>query len=266
MNLGKKIIFVIMTVFVYGMITNLAVNAAFSDVPPNAPYMESLDRVAKAGIINGDENGLFRPNKYITREQFIKIIVKAVGYNISNKTDTYFRDVDIERWSRPFINTAFENKMVAGRGDRLFYPESEVKVSEAATIAVRALGFNEDRSTLRWPQNYILKATDLGFMENITDGAEDKLTRWAAAIMIDKLFTYVLNDSEYYNGDLTSLYTDIVVYEDRQTWDKLDSEQYITNLGTVDVLSGDVLEIGSKYRTAVYGNDIVRVDKKNKFN
>jgi hypothetical protein len=57
---------------------------AFSDVKPSDWYANSISTAVKAGLVAGFEDGTFRPNDLITREQMASLISKAL--TITGKT------------------------------------------------------------------------------------------------------------------------------------------------------------------------------------
>ncbi len=52
----------------------------FTDVPEYYDYFKEISSVSALGIMNGSGNGLFEPEKEITRVQFIKCMVEVLGY------------------------------------------------------------------------------------------------------------------------------------------------------------------------------------------
>jgi hypothetical protein len=51
-----------------------ALNGMFKDVPDNHWAKASIERLAKLGIIKGDEQGNFRPDEPLTRAQLAAVL------------------------------------------------------------------------------------------------------------------------------------------------------------------------------------------------
>jgi hypothetical protein len=51
--------------------------ADFTDVPKDYPYYEAINYAKENNIVNGYDDGTFRPDNKISREEFIKIIIKS---------------------------------------------------------------------------------------------------------------------------------------------------------------------------------------------
>ena len=57
---------------------------------------ESVGRWAGYGVLNGDENGTFSPDKSMTRAEFATMLVNLMGY--TEKAQNTFQDVAANAW------------------------------------------------------------------------------------------------------------------------------------------------------------------------
>ena len=55
----------------------------FSDVGSGDPYYLAISELSRRGVIDGFVDSTFRPDVPVTRQQFAKMIVKALGYEVS---------------------------------------------------------------------------------------------------------------------------------------------------------------------------------------
>lgn len=85
----------------------------YADVADTHWAYEYVKYLSEKGIINGDENGNFNPDDEITREQFVKMLVGAVGIDSFEKYAP-FDDVDRSSWYAPYVAKAYENGIVTG--------------------------------------------------------------------------------------------------------------------------------------------------------
>jgi len=74
--------------------TTTVATPVFSDVYPNTLYAAEIKLLAKRGIISGYGDGTFGPNRPVTRQQFAKMIVLTLGYDVSALSACGFKDVD----------------------------------------------------------------------------------------------------------------------------------------------------------------------------
>ena len=78
------------------LLTTAPAVAAFPDVPTGHPYRLQIDVMAKLGVIAGFNDGTFRPDDPVTRQQFAKMIVGAMRISVSEADVSPFADVNIK--------------------------------------------------------------------------------------------------------------------------------------------------------------------------
>jgi hypothetical protein len=117
----------------------------FADVPVGNPLYQPIMALTGAGIVSGYDNGLFRPGSAVTRAQFAKIIILALGKHttaIDNATHPTFSDVAYVGDSYPFdyIEEASTLRIISGYSDGTFAPAKKVTRLQLAMMLVRAGG------------------------------------------------------------------------------------------------------------------------------
>ncbi|HWQ51123.1 MAG TPA: S-layer homology domain-containing protein, partial [Terriglobales bacterium] len=161
--------------------------AAFSDVTDSdaalaAETLQSLD------IIGGFEDGSYRPGSPLTRAQFSKIAVIALGDEsqvVLQKSFTVFPDVRASHWAAGYVNVAVRHsKIFNGYPDGTFMPDKPITEAEAVTICLRMLGYDVEDVGLFWPADYIGKAAELGLTDGLVITAGSPMTRGRAAILV----------------------------------------------------------------------------------
>lgn len=125
----------------------------------DTPYYVSVKGLMDEKIITGDTDGLFHPQKGITRAEFSVMMAKATGYQVSltpQGNQQYFLDLAGYGWASDPINAIYEAGIIKGVGDRRFAPGNPVTYVEAMAMIARASGLAaEIESKGTWPQNYI---------------------------------------------------------------------------------------------------------------
>ena len=107
----------------------------FDDLGEYSWAEESINELAALGIVNGYE-GHFNPAEYITREQFIKMLVLA--FNLFDETEkTEFSDIQQGEWYVKYIASAQKYGITNGIGNNLFGIGKEVTRQEMAELAFR---------------------------------------------------------------------------------------------------------------------------------
>ncbi|WP_059050034.1 SwmB domain-containing protein [Paenibacillus senegalimassiliensis] len=105
-----------------------------------------IGAAAKAGIINGNSDGTFKPNSYITREQMALMMVRAMdyaGYDMSMNgasaaTLTRFKDV-AKIQSKDTVAKAVKEGIIQGVSVNTFQPQGNATRAQAAVMLKRVL-------------------------------------------------------------------------------------------------------------------------------
>ncbi len=110
--------------------------ASFSDVPEKAWYNTQVRALASLGAISGYPSGEFRPNRNITRAEFVSI---AARFSAPLAGETGFSDVG-QNWATPAISSAVAHGWIRGYKDGTFRPDASITRAEAVTIINAMLG------------------------------------------------------------------------------------------------------------------------------
>ncbi|MEO4054130.1 S-layer homology domain-containing protein [Solibacillus sp. CAU 1738] len=110
----------------------------FTDVPVSLEYIGAINALANKGIINGYEDGTFKPGAPLTRGQMSKIIVNAFGLEEASEVKLPFTDVSAQNGYKTFIQTLLNYKITEGTSSTTFSPSAAVKRGQMASFVVRA--------------------------------------------------------------------------------------------------------------------------------
>ena len=121
--------------------------AGFSDVPANVWYAGVVAAAAKAGIVKGFEDGTFRPDEPITREQVAAMVTRALkvaGKEVAltpaerERLLAVFADRGaIGGWALDAVAVAVKEGIVRGRTVDTFAPQGTATRAEAVTMLKR---------------------------------------------------------------------------------------------------------------------------------
>lgn len=151
-----------------------AASAAFSDVS-DAKVAQTASVLDALGIMQGVGGGRFDPNGSLTRAQFCKLAVTAMGVSDVSAYGSYtiFPDVRNSHWASAYINAAVrhpnfkEQTIIRGYADGTFGPDKTVNYGEVSTMLLRMLGYKETDIGPFWPADYIARAKSLGLTKNV---------------------------------------------------------------------------------------------------
>ena len=109
----------------------------FSDVAAESWYNNAISTLSNMGIINGYEDGTFKPNAPITRAEFTAIATRFFDYEA--EYDGAFNDVSARAWYADYVQAAVDMGLVDGYPDGGFHPDAYITRAEACTIVNRVL-------------------------------------------------------------------------------------------------------------------------------
>ncbi|HHY45667.1 MAG TPA: S-layer homology domain-containing protein [Firmicutes bacterium] len=113
---------------------------ALSDIEGHWGEKDIL-RLVSLGVVGGYEDGTFRPEAGITRQEFAKMVVLAAGLEPDAEPELTFADSDeIAEWARGYVSAAVRAGIITGVGDNRFAPTDPVTRAQAATMIMRSLG------------------------------------------------------------------------------------------------------------------------------
>ncbi|UKI38003.1 MAG: S-layer homology domain-containing protein [Clostridiales bacterium] len=78
---------------------------SFADINEAKWAREAIESLVAKNVIKGYEDGDFKPNANITREEFVKIVVGAFGVEVL-ESESVFDDVSNDSWAKDYISAA----------------------------------------------------------------------------------------------------------------------------------------------------------------
>lgn len=121
-------------------------NTAFVDVTPNFWAAGSINYAAALGYLDIlSLNGVFRPNAPISRAEYLALLCRFRGIDVSGTTtQSKYSDVPSTHWAAKYINYATDKGWVVGYGNGTFGPDSAVTRAAMCTMTNHVLGRTTD--------------------------------------------------------------------------------------------------------------------------
>ena len=173
-------------------LTAAPAGAAFSDISSGS-LQQTASILGSLGIMQGTGNNRFEPNRPLTRAEFCKLAVTAMGIDDASPYASYtiFPDVRASHWAARYVNAALrhpdfkENYIIRGYADGTFGPDRQLTYGEVCTMLLRMLGYKESDIGPFWPADYIAQANALGLTQGVSiKDAKTPVTRADAATML----------------------------------------------------------------------------------
>lgn len=175
-----------------GLIMVASASAVFTDIS-DSRVSQTAAVLDALGIMQGVGGGSFAPGKALTRAQFCKLAVTAMGVTDVSPYASYtiFPDVKHSHWAAPYINAAVrhpelkEKSIIRGYADGSFGPNKIVSYGEVCTMLLRMLGYKEEDVGPFWPADYIAQAQAIGLTDGVTiTDARAAVKRGDAAVLL----------------------------------------------------------------------------------
>ncbi|MGI6182096.1 MAG: S-layer homology domain-containing protein [Agathobaculum sp.] len=179
-------------------------SAAFSDIS-DSKLAQTASVLNALGIMEGVGGNRFDPNSALTRAQFCKLAVTALGFNDVSAYGSYtiFPDVKSNHWAAKYINAAVRHPdlqkqaIIRGYADGSFGPDKTVSLGEACTMLLRMLGYMEKDIGPFWPADYIARAQSIGLTKGVvTSDPKAAVKRSDAATLLMNTLGAPLKDNE----------------------------------------------------------------------
>lgn len=153
------------------------INMPFEDMSDAAWAYTAVSVLSNLGIVSGKEPNRFYPNDYITREEFIKLIICAAGIDADKSASAGFSDVDDSKWYSNYVNSAYANGVCKGMSDQLFGVGENILRQDAAVMIYNSI---VDKSKMKNEQK-----TEFADFEDIDGYARKAVTELHNASVIN---------------------------------------------------------------------------------
>lgn len=193
-----------------GNLSRTSLDLAASGLSPAFPDMTDhwanshVAYLKTAGITTGDENGNFRPDAGISRQEFAVFLYRCLkpAQDFSAVELSFADAADIGPWAyesvRAMVALGVTNGTVNGMGESVFAPTSSISRQEAVTMigrlfekgyAAPELTFIDSGSVAPWAQEYVSVLSTMGILTG-SDGMfrpNDSMTRAQVAAVLYKM-------------------------------------------------------------------------------
>ena len=185
--------------------------AAFTDSADIKVKSEVVDTLVELGVIQGYDDGSFRPNETVTRAQMAKMIyvLRTGNSDASAYNDDYTTFTDIStHWGRGYIKYCQSLGIIAGKSATVFAPDVKVTTQEAAKMLLVTLGYDAKKAGLvgtGWASKTNALADENGLLEDVNTSFSGPCPRQYAAQLIYNTIdapTVVWRDDAYHHTNV----------------------------------------------------------------
>ncbi|QSZ27029.1 family 10 glycosylhydrolase [Aceticella autotrophica] len=145
---------------------------------------QNILALASKGIISGYEDNTFKPDKEVTRAEFVSMLVRSLGLNGKNPAVPSFTDVSPNDWYYGAIEAGKQAGLISGYGKE-FRPDAEISREEMTAMIINALRKNH-------VPKFLSKA-NISVLDRFID--KDKVQDWAKESMAIACDTGIISGS-----------------------------------------------------------------------
>lgn len=123
---------------------------SYSDTKNVSWAQESIEKLSKAGILNGNQDGTFSPNAASKRADVVIMFTKLLGLENQGVSGNNFTDVSKDKYYAKYLLVAKEFGLINGYSDGSFKPENTISRQDVMVLAVnvlKSLGFELNTNT-----------------------------------------------------------------------------------------------------------------------
>lgn len=130
-----------LNLIIFGLFTSVAM-ADFSDLYDSHPNKVAINTLVDKTVLQGYEDGTFKPEQNVTRAEAVKIVLLGLGVSVNeNSTGAEaFSDVNGDEWFYRIVGTAVDLGIISGYEDGTFKPSQTVNRAEILKMILLAGG------------------------------------------------------------------------------------------------------------------------------
>lgn len=165
-------------------------------------YEDAIWYVYNNDIVQGYEDGSYKPDQKINRAELLKIIVEsafAETYGDFVATSSGATDVKSDAWYYGYVSYGIGQEIVEGYADGSFKPANNINFVEALKIVMIGTGYDYEEGN-PWFENLVDLASENNFIPLDVDKFGDELTRGQVAEMITRIKKFQAEELEEYLG------------------------------------------------------------------
>ena len=170
----------------------------------HAAAQSAMDKLVNWGVVHGYPDGSLRPERTLTRAEFVAMVNRAYGYNDAGEMP--FTDVPSTAWYHDDIATAYNAKYFSGVSPRRAGPDLALTREQAMVLLARnmrldpipgeVVEFNDGREFSNWSRGYARAAAQIGMINGYGDGnyrPHNNITRGDMASMLQRALGTLVN-------------------------------------------------------------------------
>ncbi len=213
----KTLVTILLVAFAAFVISGRAFAQTFSDVSDDFWAAKEINSVVSGNIMQGYKDGTFKPNKSVSRVEFVKMLLVVLGNDkLQITTQNKFIDINEKTQGYDDILRSDQLGLVYGYTDNTFLPERHITKAETSSVMshitketytdISVLDSFIDKAAIpAWDVVPYAKAIKYGLYVNYPNENEllpnKKLNRAEAAVLLSKLKSKIAVVEDKYKNE-----------------------------------------------------------------
>ena len=255
-NLKRALSLLLSSTMVLGMLVMGSSAASYTDVT-SEENVEAIEVLKAVGVMTGDENGKFNPDKQVTRAEMAVVMANLLDLKVEDFKGASLPFTDVPEWAVPYVAACYADGITAGISATQYGSNNSVTTAQAALMMMKALGYFQLSKDFGsdWQVATVKQGSKIDLFDGIVAGASTAMTRNDVAQLTLNTLESTMVETDGTNTTITlpggiTIDSGDTKYEDRTT------SKYDYN--------------GSKENTLqlcenLYGNDLKKTDDPDEF-
>ena len=239
---------------------------------------QSIERWYETGLVQGFEDGTFRPDSPMTRSQLAVVLSNLLA--LPEGSTSPFLDITPQDWFYPYLTRCYDAGILAG-DNALAHPNELVTRQQAAVMLSKALNldsvketnlssYSDETDVAPWARFAMAACIQAGMMSGIGDGRlgpTQPLSRGALMTMLDRVVVqYIQSPGEYTLTDRAGII--LVAAGNVSLRGKTEAKIILTHAATDGAITlekgasaGEIIQLSSKINLIDLRTDPVQAEK-----
>ena len=255
-NLKRALSLLLSSAMVIGMMVMGSSAASYTDVT-SEENVEAIEVLKAVGVMTGDENGNFNPDKQVTRAEMAVVMANLLDLKVEDFKGASLPFTDVPEWAVPYVAACYADGITAGISATEYGSNNSVTTAQAALMMMKALGYFQLSKDFGsdWQVATVKQGSKIDLFDGIEAGASTAMTRNDVAQLTLNTLESTMVETDGTNTTITlpggiTIDSGDTKYEDRTTskYDYNDSKE-------------NTLQLCEN----LYGDDLLKTDKADEF-
>ena len=177
-NLKRALSLLLSSTMVIGMMVMGSSAASYTDVT-SEENVEAIEVLKAVGVMTGDENGNFNPDKQVTRAEMAVVMANLLDLKVEDFKGASLPFTDVPEWAVPYVAACYADGITAGISATEYGSNDSVTTAQAALMMMKALGYFQYTSDFGsdWQLATVKQGTKIALFDGIEAGASEAMSR-----------------------------------------------------------------------------------------